>query len=234
MTRKFWSLTAIAAIAALTAAPAAINPATAAPVAIANAGFQDPNIGNGIFTVGSIRVGMCFFGSAPQALGVFNPTSTQFDGFNGNGEQTAYLNGGLIGQNVGPIVAGMDYKLSFDVGERKDLSFPNSPTVGFFIDAYNGTSFTGSIGRPMQPGIFETQSFSTTAALLAPFVGQNLLIFFAHSSLFGQQINLDNIQLNTSPATATVPLPAALPLLIGALGLLSLVGRRRRSKAGSV
>lgn len=128
--------------------------------------------------------------------------------------------------------ATLNLAAGFDTGFSFFYSAINSPGS---INVYDGLNATGAI--------LATLVLPTTASdggdptgLFSPFVATGVsFLGIAKSIDFGgtaNQIAFDNITFGSSTPTdpsgpSTVPVPAALPLLAGALGALSFLARRR-------
>lgn len=223
----------IVALTVLMAVQVVVSETQAAPVAITNPGFQDDDVPVGnIGAIGFIP-GWAVGGTA----GTFEPTPTEFVPNLSAGEQLAFINiGASISQNVGAILAGVDYTLAFDAGDRGGGSnvnppFPTDAFADFFIGSTAGPSFSQTIAAPGE-GTLNRQMFTLTSLALAPFIGQDLLIGFRNvAGGFQAQMLIDDVTLDTSSVVAPVPLPAALPLFGGGVVLMGLLGWRRKRKA---
>jgi hypothetical protein len=124
----------------------------------------------------------------------------------------------------------------------------NAPTTIFFSGFHRAISFTlGSLGATSKEDLTITLSNGASIDLsgdvatdpdnVIRFVGLTSDIAF-NSITFedtpngrGAQVNLDNLMVGELAPLSVVPLPASLPLLLGALGIAGWMSRRKRSAA---
>jgi choice-of-anchor C domain-containing protein len=151
-----------------------------------------------------------------------------------DGGRSLDMNGtvaGTIQTTIIDLSAGVQYRVSFDLAgnpdggpavKQLDAFSASTSTNSFFFDT-SGRNRTNNMG-------WTTYSFLFTAS------GPTELLTFAsqvtgggteeNPTAFGPA--LDNVRIEETP------LPAALPLFAGALGVLGLVARRRKKKAQAV
>jgi hypothetical protein len=126
---------------------------------------------------------------------------------------------GRIERTIGGLVAGRSYTLSFNYGYNQNSGSNEQLSFGIanLAGALNPADFALVVGST--PGL-ASYSFKASAA--------SHDLFFADTGATwwdnGGPI-LDNVQVDLAP----IPLPAAAPLLVAALGGLALFRRRRRS-----
>ena len=145
--------------------------------------------------------------------------SSGFGLANDDGVQNAWLNAGTLSQTVGvTAVPGITYILRVDLGERPD----SVPTVSKMFLSVGGNLIQGT-GPTLVSGQWATYTAVYTA--LAADAGSAISIVLGQSAF---QAEFDNVRLDATP------LPAALPLFATGLGMIGLVGwRRKRSRAAA-
>ena len=197
------TVASIATVAALVA-----TPASATGLDVANFSFEDPSIGGGF--IDGVP-GWTTTGSDPSGILV----STNFGMASDDGVQNAWLNAGSLSQTVAATAqAGVNYTLRVDLGQRPD----DVPTVANIFLVVGGHTILGT-GQPLVTGDWTTYIASYTA--LAGDDGAAISIILQQVD---HQSEFDNVRLNATP------LPAALPLFGTGLGVLGLLGWRRKRK----
>ncbi len=117
------------------------------------------------------------------------------------------------------FLAGVDYTLSFNISGNQRGGADDTLTVG--ID--NGILADQVLTRaPADP--YGVVSYMFTVA--ADTTGK---LFFDHAGGDNLGILLDRVDIVGEGGAAVVPLPATLPLIVGALGLMGFAGARRRA-----
>ncbi len=221
-------------LAAILAAPGV----QATPLTIVNPGFEADVQNEGGFSFSA--TGWTVSGTAGTFRPIFPATYSFNPGF--NSDNVGYFNwtsaGSSLAQTLGDTFsAGLDYTLTFNVGDRLDRCWLD----GSFAAIYAGTPLTivkqqvlvNSGNDDCQSGQFEffdTQTLSLSASEAAAYVGQPIGIIFGFSpapGLIGDQANIDNVSLNAS----TIPAPATLALLLAGVLGPAVTARRRRAQA---
>jgi hypothetical protein len=161
-----------------------------APVSITvdNFSFETPALANGGWTPT-----IPSWSQLSGISGIFDPRAAQFPAGVPDGDNSAYINGGTIGQTIAAetLLADTTYELSVDVGDRADRPFP-----GYEIQLVVGAVVRGSADETAvspSDGTFATAtaSFTTDPAD----AGQSLEIRLVTP---GQQPNFDNVRLTRS------------------------------------
>jgi len=227
----------------------ALWPSAAGAVTVNNFSFESPVLagGGGAFNENVCPTSWSCTGSAGGfGGGIYVPTSTQFapgsdglaSGIVPDGSQVAWITGStpqVLEQDTVAIAANTNYTLSVWLGARADqsdvwsLSPPFLPTIELLA---NGVVVAMSVTT--DPGSGKWGDYSLSWTSLAADVGDTLGIeVFLPSRLPGDstndQVAVDDVTLNSARVGAT-PIPGGLPLFIGGLGLIGLVGRSRRRK----
>ena len=197
---------------------------------ITNGDFETPVVTNGSFDV--YAVGGSFTGW--NVIGIPGNNVAIIDGVNfaggsvhaESGNQELDLTGttGGIGsagiQQTIATVSGQFYQLSFWVGTTPIANSGTSTVLvqingGPLVPFTNATpAITNSVWQQFST-IFQASSTSTTLA-------------FINGDCCDSSNGLDNITI--ADAIGSTPLPAALPLFAGGLGVIGLLARRRKQK----
>jgi hypothetical protein len=173
----------------------AVTGAVAVPVAVDNFSFETPALADGAWTPN-----IPSWTQIDGTSGLFNPTTAQFPAGVPDGDNSAYINGGTIGQTIASetLLADAVYTLSVDVGDRADKAFPGYE-IQLVVDGVVRSSADETSASPAD-GAFATAtaSFATTAAD----AGRPLEIRLLTP---GEQPNFDNVRLVWSPCGETPP-----------------------------
>ena len=149
-----------------------------------------------------------------------------------DGSRSLDMNGfqpGSITQVITGLSIGQQYKISFDLAGNPDAG-PDTKTL-FVLAGVSANFFDFNIAaRDHDHMGWVTKSFLFTAT------GPEELLIFASTVLSGGTDEnkqafgpaLDNVSI------AATPLPAALPLFAGGLGVIGLLARRRKRKAAGL
>jgi hypothetical protein len=196
------------------------TPAHAALIGVVNASFESPPLLNGHFTAqpdGTTAVpGWMIDGGI---AGVWNPTVSDFSVPIPDGEQIALSNGGAIQQVLGStLTADTIYTLQVEIGRRINYGFP-----GYEIGLYAGGQLLANDNSSIDPvqNSFQTLTLTYEASAGNPLLGQLLEIRIRS---FGDQVNFDNVRLDSDAIVSAVPEPAALVSWC-ALSLFGLIAR---------
>jgi hypothetical protein len=215
-------------------------PAGAATIAISNHSFEDPVLGEE--ELSNTPAGWTFFtaGSGSPGRAIFNPTDTWFTGSTGgtpagadgtnvlttytpDTDQSAGVHQTIAGT---PLTAGQTYTMTVAIGDYKSL-IPNrwhlaistsSMDVGSYLVDYSPTNGNTLLTNDA----FTDFSVQYTATGLESQIGQDLRITIwaqNHGTEGGTHVVFDNVRLTS------IPEPSA--ALLGGLGLLALLRRRR-------
>jgi hypothetical protein len=115
------------------------------------------------------------------------------------------------------------------------------PTLGDPVNPNNGLTFRGGQAVQFAPTGAAVSGTSATFTVGSGFVEYSIV----DNDLFGNNFALSwamtcandviqgQVQLPGGDLTGTVPLPAALPLFAGGLGVMGLLARRRKRKAAA-
>ena len=224
MSKKTLLMSAFAALAVLTTAPA-----IAAPVTVDNWSFETLPVGGlnnaGCGTGCSYSTGIAIpnWATTGSQTGQFQPGSTGAY-FNSvpDGLTVAYTNGGTISQLLSTTaLANTTYQLLVDLGFRKDIADPG--TISLQIGAQ--TIFATGVADPLSGDWVTYMALLTTTAADG---GAGITINLASNAGQG---DFDNVRLDATAATG-VPEPLT-PSLVG-WGLAGVIGlRRRKAKPGA-
>jgi hypothetical protein len=199
-------------------------PCFGSPIFVNNFSFETLPIGG--LPVTGCGAGCAFsFGPIPGWTGPGGqfqpgtPANTFYFNSLSDGITSAYANNGVLSQTVGAtVVLGEVYTLLVDIGWRNDTGFTG--TADLLI---NGVTYTATGTMPTQ-GTFGVYSVSYTG--LAADVGQAITIELNSA---GPEGNFDNVRLDGTGGTSTVPEPASFLLI--APGLLALGWIKRTARA---
>ncbi len=212
-------------------------PAGAATIAINNHSFEDPVLGEDVNSL--TATGWTFFNFGLAAVVTFNPTDTYLSGStggtpagaDGTNVLTTYAgsNGAIAGvhQTIAgtPLTAGQTYTMTVAIGDYKN-NIPNrwhlaistsSMGVGSYLVNYSPTNGNTLLTNDA----FTDFSVQYTATGLETQIGQDLriTIWSQNYGTGGTHVAFDNVRLTA------IPEPSA--ALLGGLGLLALLRRRR-------
>lgn len=115
------------------------------------------------------------------------------------------------------FLAGVDYTLSFNIRGNERNQADDTLTVGIDNGVLAGQTLTRAANDP-----YGVVSYMFTVA-----ADTNGKLFFDHAGGDNFGILLDRVDIVGD--SAVVPLPATLPLIVGALGLLGVARARRRA-----
>lgn len=117
------------------------------------------------------------------------------------------------------------------LGEPVTLTFPDPYTSGFTMTwgAYTETLTTVVAEVPSPNGI--AVDFEGTLVDTALGIDQAAYVIFSAEQAAGPGTAIDWSLTNSSVVPTATPLPAALPLFVGGLGAIGLIGWRRKRKA---
>ena len=167
-------------------------------------------------------------------LGVGNPVQAATFTFSFNNVNGA-VNGTVSGMIVLPNGNG-----TFAASSLSITGFPSALNLGAppinFVPPVNENSFTVSNGN-ITSGHFNANINGNTAFLLASLVFGNAgasALDLLNCACFGTQGVRDTSSSTLTFAVAATPLPAALPLFATGLGVLGLLGWRRKRKAAAL
>jgi hypothetical protein len=216
-------------------------PAGAATIAISNHSFEDPVLGEEELSLTATGWTLFTAGDGSQGRAIFNPTDTWFSGStggtpagaDGTNVLTTYTAGdaGAIAgahQTIAgtSLTAGQTYTMTVAIGDYKSL-IPNrwhlaistlSMDVGSYLVDYSPTNGNELLTNDA----FTDFSVQYTATGLESQIGQDLRITIwaqNHGTEGGSHVVFDNVRLTS------IPEPSA--ALLGGLGLLALLRRRR-------
>lgn len=196
--------------------------ATSHAATVTNFSFETDALAPGGFS-GSPPSGWTSSGigsSGPQRFSTQTPLPT-------NGINHAYLGGGatLSQLTSETILGGQTYTLTVDIGQESSFTgslasfrfFGSTSGIGIALSNLNGTAELTNLA-PSRGGYLLNQTFTYTALASGdPFAGQTIGIALVGPST--GQILFDNVRFDV------VPEPSA--LLLGGLGTLALLRRRR-------
>lgn len=220
-------------LAALTSVAAAMlfaGQASATTISVPNYSFEMPSTGS--YTVDNITD----WGGYPASgqWGVQLSTTAQYPGGVPDGSQFAYTNNsGIYLSDAAFSAANLlqvgTYVLTVDVGSRLDFAFTGNADVRLFAGA---TEVADTLASAPTAGTFELATVTYVVAAGNPYIGDSLGIELDGQAAGGSgQVNWDLVTLNFEAPLSATPLPAALPLFVGGLGLMGLFGWRRKQKA---
>lgn len=159
---------------------------------------------------------------------VSGEAGTQADGSNfpgglpDGGQNTAYINNGVISQVLSATIVPGDYTLHVDVGNR---FFPNHLS-NYQVELLAGSTLLAEDNNTLNPaaGTFATSTLTYTATAADPNLGQHLKIVLM-SGPGTQQANFDSVTL-----TGPVPEPSTIVLMCFAgIGLAESLRRRLKN-----
>lgn len=224
-----------------------------AAIVLLNPSFESPDIGNGSASNGSGSSGGFYTpgGWLGGSTYLVDNNTTQNQWFNQavpDGQQAGSLGGQYFTQQLNDSITGavmtgattQQFDISFFTGRRKENSAIGSFTV--LLQAYNGSTFVGNLASQtyyagandsnpatidLNLGVGNWTSSAITLSLTAPanlLPGNNIRIVFAQNTPFGTNPLTGEMAIDNVSVTA-VPEPSA--ALLGGLGLLALLRRRR-------
>jgi hypothetical protein len=170
------------------------------------------------------------YGPGPNTL---DPSSKQDIDLIGDTNGSNGVFGGLSQSFV--TIPGQQYQLTFDYSHNNGTFSPtyaaqvtvadgNAPPGSSIFSTTVSQAFLPGVGFPSGDWQSFSEDFTATSAL-------TLLTFIDTQGAFNAGIYLDDVSV--VPLNAT-PLPAALPLFAGGLGVMGLLGRRKKQKTAAV
>lgn len=198
---------------------------TASPGYTAPTGSGSASLANGSTAIlgwtvfgGSSSDGLAWLGSG--AYGVTTPYGNDFLDLTGYQDTSPYFG---VEQTVTTIV-GDTYSLGFALGVDQSSSIYNGP-ISVTVDVGSSQSSSFSVNPAGTGNIWTVEADTFTAT------STSTLISF--QGLSGDQyIGLDDVSLTDNGVSAT-PLPAALPMFAGGLGLVGFLARRKKRKTAA-
>lgn len=204
--------------------------AAASSVTVQNAGFEEPELGTNGFSMDNGNTPEWSVFGDDELGGAYRFIGSTYTSGLPSGDQVGYLAAGVsMYQALGITVAAeTDYTLSAWIGDRSTTTFAGG-FAGFAVGT--GPSFTQTfLTAVADPGDSRgtVQSFTTTAAELQPHVGADLYVLLTTegNSDGAIQTTYDDIAV-TATGPSVVPLPAAVWMLLGAVGALTAISARR-------
>ncbi len=218
-------------------------------VPITNASFENPSLGSansGHFTTptGSSPSGIMPVGisgwttdTSGSSYGIFQPAPSFINGSVPDGSQVAYINAiGQFGQDVGAVVAGAMYTLSFSVAPSKDSQGGNTEAwAANWFTSNNATPFSvspsnGNTGTVVDTSANGFQTVTVTATAPSNATG-DLIVQFQGTTSGGGQVVFDKVSL--SEASDPVSTPETSLLVMTAIGAVLGAGALWRSRLRS-
>jgi hypothetical protein len=183
-------------------------------VAVANAGFEDPPLADNASTDEDLP-GWTGSGGvlADNNFGAFDPPASFFPAEAPEGENVAYVQDGVLFQELGDPLASGTYTLTVQVGQS--LVDPTSP---FRVQLLGGGNLKAEATAPVAAaGSFATVTVSYTASENDGDLGYPLAIVLVDDGvpgMFQDEPYFDDVTLDFEPALpvcAPAPLPACSP-----------------------
>lgn len=145
---------------------------------------------------------------------------------------TYYVSWGHLGENGGTLTqsfatsAGSQYTVSYWLTQQQGTDAAQMANASVFdggtLLGSNTTAMTMDAGTWLEEQLTFTATSSTTTLVIGDVTPQ---------SIGNANWALDNVSVDEIGGVSETPLPAALPLFASGLGMVCLIGRRRRRRA---